>query len=546
MQVTSIALCNFMPYGTVRVEFPARGVVAITGSNGSGKSSLVEGVAWVLWGQTLRGESPIADERKVCSGSVVLSDGMAVTRERKGKGTASLKVRFADGSTLDGTTASHAQEQLEHVIGSFDAWRRTRVFSSQDAAHFSLATDAERKRLLEGILDLDRFDEALKACRSDWSMATRAAEQAQRNYDVQDAKLGEMRRRLDDARRGLETLTDASIVVEAVQQEIAQLDEQAKANDTLYRTLQEKRRVAAKSVSDAQAACSSVERELSRLKVLQCPTCGQKVDDGVRAPWVAKANQLRAEANAAREAASGLDARCALEMDDIHAKQQALRARREKLTGDLRVQQQQQSARASFQSTLASIESEIEHSGLLMAALSKSCSDSKVQAAELEACAQVLGLRGVRSQVLAHALPGIEASANAWLARIAWPGVSISLSSTSTLKGGGDVEKIGLNLVGLAGGRGYRAASGGQRRRIDVALLLALADIAGAARARAPETLWLDEIFDSLDDDGTSAVAGLLEELSAYRAVCVITHEPGAWLRPALRLHVDKGAVTEL
>ena len=39
------------------------------------------------------------------------------------------------------------------------------MFSAQDAAHFTNATDGERKRLLEQLLGLDKFDVALTKCR---------------------------------------------------------------------------------------------------------------------------------------------------------------------------------------------------------------------------------------------------------------------------------------------------------------------------------------------------------------------------------------------
>jgi DNA repair exonuclease SbcCD ATPase subunit len=212
----------------------------------------------------------------------------------------------------------------------------------------------------------------------------------------------------------------------------------------------------------------------------------------------------------------------------------------------LRAQEGQRSAAATFRKTIGLAERELTQAEAVLEAARQAHVESGFKAVKLAACEGVLGLRGVRSQVLAKALPGVEAAANAWLSRVAGGDVSLSLSATSELKGGGEVEKIGLSLKGLAGGHGYRAASGGQRRRVDVALLLALADIAGAARARAPETLWMDEIFDCLDEDGTTAVAGLLEELSRNRTVLVITHAPGAWLRAAAHIQVDAGRLVTI
>ncbi len=133
--------------------------------------------------------------------------------------------------------------------------------------------------------------------------------------------------------------------------------------------------------------------------------------------------------------------------------------------------------------------------------------------AELEAAAQVLGVKGLRGHVLGHALHGVEFVANYWLQQIA-PGKALTLRSE------GEQGKIVLGLQGYGGGR-YGAASSGERRRVDAPLLLALAEVAGAGERG---TLFLDEIFDALDVEGQQLVARALGELGMQQSVVVITH----------------------
>ena len=151
----------------------------------------------------------------------------------------------------------------------------------------------------------------------------------------------------------------------------------------------------------------------------------------------------------------------------------------------------------------------------------------------------------MRAQVLGKALGGIEAVANRWLAEIAGPGFSLELRPYTEKKTGGVNDKISLEVHGAGGGYGYRASSGGERRRIDVALLLALAEVASAALGDETGTLWFDEVFDTLDADGVEAVGRTLEELAAERVVVVISHSQtlAAELRPALRLLADEGRI---
>jgi predicted MPP superfamily phosphohydrolase len=56
-------------------------------------------------------------------------------------------------------------------------------------------------------------------------------------------------------------------------------------------------------------------------------------------------------------------------------------------------------------------------------------------------------------------------------------------------------------------------------------------------------TLWFDEVFDVLDEDGVTAVCATLEELAAERCVVVITHNPVVieQLPNAAHLRMERG-----
>jgi DNA repair exonuclease SbcCD ATPase subunit len=166
---------------------------------------------------------------------------------------------------------------------------------------------------------------------------------------------------------------------------------------------------------------------------------------------------------------------------------------------------------------------------------------------ELEYTERVLGLRGVRAPLLAGSLSGIEAVANAWLARLGRAGLRVVLHPYSEKKSGGVVDAISLDVAGAGGGYGYKASSGGERRRIDVALMLALAEVAAAAHGHLQGTMFFDEVFDQLDVGGLDSLAEALQELAQDRCVVVITHseilvDRVPWAR---HFHVSNGVVTD-
>ena len=161
----TLVLENFALHKRSSVDLPARGLVLVQGENGHGKSSLVEAVSWAGWGKTIRGTPPWAVGQKAkCLASFVTHDGLDVSRSRVGHSTLTWSVPGHVAPKYESPT--HAQEALEKEIGGWEVWRRSHVFSSVDAQQFGLATDGDRKRLLETMLGLDVFDGALKEARA--------------------------------------------------------------------------------------------------------------------------------------------------------------------------------------------------------------------------------------------------------------------------------------------------------------------------------------------------------------------------------------------
>ena len=51
MQPTKVVLQNFLSYGDAEVDLTGLSLAALLGANGAGKSSLVDGITWPLYGE---------------------------------------------------------------------------------------------------------------------------------------------------------------------------------------------------------------------------------------------------------------------------------------------------------------------------------------------------------------------------------------------------------------------------------------------------------------------------------------------------------------
>jgi DNA repair exonuclease SbcCD ATPase subunit len=544
VEVQRLELNGILCHKDTTIELPQQGIVLVTGPNGSGKSSIIEAVSLGVWGKTLRGASGWNLNVKNASVRVTTWDEVQVLRESKKKSlSGQLNWRDGKGSVAYETTTK-AQEALESVVGSWDVWRRCCVFSSHDAAHFSRATDGERKRLLESILGLERFDIALSACREHQKTFKRQQDTQQREIDNGRIQLEGEERRLRDAQIALEALPPLESTLPgrpaieylekkwtALRQHIVQLSHDRQKYDT-----------------DARVAQTKIDKSKEFQTLLlqsTCPTCRQSISSDVKRTRMNEEAKLIAELQVAIDHA--LDASAEVEAvvqslveDDKLLELQVMNARREIQAAELKRQHVQSmlAARERAVSTISSVERIIAQLSENKTSREASLAEVVVEVEILDACESVLGLKGVRANVLGACLGGIEAMANLWLSRLS-DGVRVELQPYEERKSGSISQSIGLKIVGYGGD--YQASSGGERRRLDVALLLALAEVSSAAFGLKGATLFFDEVFDTLDIEGVERASVALSELAKNRCVVVIAHSdavkrslaPDVWLKVA-------------
>lgn len=536
MHIHRIRLKNVMAHGVLTVELGTSGIVVVTGPNGGGKSTIIEAVPVALWGETLRGTPPWREGEAAEVEVLASAPDVYVLRKRSAGGRGVLEWAGEDGELHEFESATKAQEALGHVVGGFNTWRRTHVFSSSDAAGFTLASDGERKRLLEAMLGLERFDLALERCRKDLRQAEVAASTSAGTVAQLAVQVEEAGKRVAQADELLATAQvpdvgplrakrDAAVVNRTgAQKELSTLLAQVAEVDTQLRAL-------GREEAQLQAALGEAERRLKALAAGTCGTCGQPISAAVVQAQRVLVDQARQAAEDAKEKArsgvallEGRQRELNDQIRDLREEESRFRERVVSLDQQILAAGKAERTRLAMEESKRAAEASVTLYREKLQEAEKTAAERRHTVAVLTAAEQVLGLRGVRAHVLGRALSGIEAVANAWLSKIAGPGLQLTLKPYSEKKTGGVTDAINLEISGAGGGYGYRASSGGERRRLDVAILLALAEVAQSAQGLTAGTLFLDEVFDALDEAGVDAVREVLVEMAQDRAVVVVTH----------------------
>jgi DNA repair exonuclease SbcCD ATPase subunit len=144
-----------------------------------------------------------------------------------------------------------------------------------------------------------------------------------------------------------------------------------------------------------------------------------------------------------------------------------------------------------------------------------------------------MGKNGIKSFVVDQIVPTLNNQINFWLDVIYSGSISVFFDKFFNV-----IIKNNSSGHEMVFGQG----SGGERRRIDIAIMLAFRQVMNISCGKDINVLCLDEICDTLDDSGVYRVYETILELSKNNKVLIITHNPTLLnlLTNADSIHIEK------
>ena len=316
MRVLSVTLINFGPfYG--RHEFPLadRGLLLVMGrnhdeprmdSNGSGKSTVFDGLDWCLWGVNPRGdhaEAVFNEEAYQERGAkcavivqVMADDGahIVITRTRT-KSKYNLEVHV-DGEARESLDSGETQKLIEQLLGmDRDVFHAAVLFGQTDLVHYADATDGKRMEILTKILQLDDIDQYLDRAKTQVKASNERRSKLQADLAGLDGRL--------DATRPEDLDVQVAQWEQAQQVSLAQLQEQ------ITLKMAEHHEVFGQCVDPGvlQAQRDGIAQELAEMANL------------VEPPELTQAHDAVAEAHSSAVAASQRVVRVRSQLDDFQS-----------------------------------------------------------------------------------------------------------------------------------------------------------------------------------------------------------------------------------
>lgn len=531
----SITLEQFMVHDNITINFKD-GINLITGVNGSGKSAIIEAIATGFWGMSLRKKwSPWRKEPGLVK---IKQNDMVIIRQWDGQ----RKILYweKDGKSVNYENTTKNQESLCSIIGSFDIWKKTSVFSSSDASLFTMATDAERKRLLESILQLSWFEDASKKCKNELKDCNAKLNQCYTNNESLMQNLQSLYELQENAEKLLNNFTNSQKIKE-IKDKLKNSKQQYDSIIIEEKEIKNRHQQTLNKINELKLKIKSINDQIDKIPKNKCYTCKQPISKEyyeylLNEQKITVDELIRILATQKR-LFKKIDNKYQIINNDSNSLFHLL----SNMNSELKILSSISSQLTQAKKSLEGIEDRIHLQKEQLLDNEEIIDKLEINKTELEICDRVLGINGVRSQIIVNTLFGIESVTNSWLKKFS-NNIQIGLKCYKEKKTGGISDSISLLVYGAGGGYDYSGASAGERRRIDTAILFGLSEIANAANPNNKNMLFFDEVFDSLDDEGIEQIISSLHELSKDKNLVIISHKHIDILEEVCSNHIHFGA----
>jgi DNA repair exonuclease SbcCD ATPase subunit len=566
---TKLTLRNFLSFGNTPTEYvfsDGGERVLIRGSNGSGKTSILDALCFSLYGKPYRNVSLPAVvnsiNKKDCECSVEFNRGGVSYRIERGISPSKFSI-YRDGILIPQDAAKKDyQGMLERDILQMNikSFKQIVILGSSFVPFLRL-TPAERRVVIEDILDisiLSKMSEYLKedmkanqnelrALEVEISAAKRhisvLKEELKNSLSYEEGLVERITGEIEDDLRELGELESQ------LQEHIAAYNAKCEEAATmglptigLRRDFFEKVDAEIVSLCETKGALESdIEEGASTIRSIEhnvdciCPTCHQKLTKEtvekivvpIQQRIFANTQKLNSITNdLLRKKQEKLEyQRVFQKLDEIASAGAGVRTRINVMTPVIekkileleRIKKEKSSTDSSDVSRLRSsaIVDNIKFQGEELSSLEKRLEKGLAKQKILDGAASALKDTGIKAAILSEYIPLVNSLMTQKLNEFNFP-VSFTLDSTFS-------EKIKARYRDEYT---FDSFSEGEKARITVSMLLTWREIARLRNSVSTNLLFLDEVFDgSLDYDGSDDLLRILKMIEGKTNVYVISHK---------------------
>ena len=536
---------NFLSTGNVftEVDLSSSKTNLIVGSNGAGKSTILDALTFSLFGKPFRKiNKPMlvnSINEKDCLAEIEFSIGKNEFKIRRGIKPNIFEI-YQNGVMLDqASSAIDFQNQLEQNIlkMNYRSFTQIVVLGSSTFVPFMRLPLAQRREIIEDILDIQIFSVMNQNLKEKVRVINDEIKDHVYKFDLLKEKINMQKQfMLDIEKKNKEDIKEKENRKDNLLQEALNYESEILDNDKEI----DVKTAAVSDTSKVKATISKVDTLKNKIATKQkahhkekiffeqndsCPTCGQSIEEHFKQEKIQVLSDKLVEVEKAMsdlgQQLSDLKSQedtFILLMDEINE----LNLKNRQLNNEIRSIHKRifeidedirklQDSNVNQKEQFDILKTLSEQSKVIQ----KVISDTKEEKDCLTAASMLLKDNGIKTRIIKKYLPVMNKLLNQYLQNMDFY-VNFTLNENFE-------ETIKSRYRDIFS---YESFSEGEKARIDIALLLTWRSVAKLKNSVDTNLLILDEIFDgSLDQNGTGELGWILRNFDSNTNVFVISHK---------------------
>jgi len=498
MKINKVEISNFYSIKDIKLSFDKyEGIVLVEGinkdtggSNGSGKSAIIEAVVWGLFGKTIRKSTEDAlinnTAKKGCVVRITVNDNIVIER---GKKPTFLRL-FQSDKELTKDNATNTQLAIDALLNTnYKVFLASTVFGQQNNIEFIDATPEDKRIIIKNFLNLDYlFDlrESVKYLKSQYSQGIKRCDAIIEEHDSYVKKFNKELDRLELIKKQLDE-QGISLVLSCELDDIIGIEQNNKKVEWDIALLN-------KEIENLEEDIEKLTKQINNPEdSIVCKTCGKADTVNPKVLWL-----NRATLSSSLEEAY-------FERDKFLAqiKEPPISSSNYKKVQEYKALQKDISTFESLkEDTLSKKQKAYEE---------KQDQNNKYEI--MRFWEKAFSESGIVKYVIKNVLEYFNSKVNENLAHLSQGKFFIQFDEELS-------ETITHNKEVIS----YMSLSGGEKRKISLAVMLGLQELLKISHNQKNNIMFFDEVGENLDREGLEGLYILLSELKKQKTLFVITH----------------------